>query len=319
MIILRLKAGLGNQMFQYAYAKARAIRSGVDLKIDLSWFDNQPARDTYRYYGLNHFNISSSTFKDTVNVSPIKKLLARIYKKVRRIILRESDYVYYPRLAKPVSKSKDTAVEGYWNTEKYFLEIRDLLKREFTLKEELGTAATAAKDDILRVTQNGKIPVLILFRRGDYISNAHAKSFHGALETDYFSNAVQTLISKLDAISSDLSNKIHFFITTDDVTWVKENIGESVLAHKPFTFITRPNVADYEELYLMSLCHHFILSNSTFCWWAAWLSDGAAKAAMANSNTPDTVAQKIVIGPKRWVADPKVDTRDVMPEDWIRV
>ncbi|MCF7865674.1 MAG: alpha-1,2-fucosyltransferase [Candidatus Pacebacteria bacterium] len=305
MIILKVKAGLGNQMFQYAYAKARAIRSGVELKIDLSWFDNQPKRDTFRYYGLNHFNISSDTFKDMRTISPFKKLLTRIYKKALRIISDESDYVYYPRLAKPVSKSKDVTVEGYWNTEKYFAEIRDTLKKEFTLKEALRTEAKGAEKEIYESAQSGEIPVLILVRRGDYVSNIHTKSFHGAMQTDYFSESISRMIKEL----GEDANKIHFFITTDDTPWVKENITSDILMNKPFTFISRPGVLDYEELYLMSLCHHFILSNSTFCWWAAWLSEAVEKSG----------SKKVVIGPKQWVANPKVDTRDVMPEEWIRI
>ena len=304
MIILNLRAGLGNQMFQYAYAKALAVKSGCDLKINLWWYNNQPKKDTFRYYGLNHFNVTSEALLIEDNRSKTQKIIEKVFKKIKRILFKESDYVYYPHLAKATT-SKLKVVEGYWNTEKYFIDIKDIIKKEFTLKEELGIEATNAREEINAAEKNAEIPVLILVRRGDYITNQFANAFHGALGTDYFKVAV----NEIKNIIGERFSKIRFFIACEDIDWVRRNITQEILHDRPFTCISRPGIKDYEEQYLMSLCHHFILSNSTFCWWSAWLSDAAEKVG----------TKKIVIGPKRWVANPKVDTRDVMPEDWIRI
>jgi hypothetical protein len=99
---------------------------------------------------------------------------------------------------------------------------------------------------------------------------------------------------------------IDFFVVSDDISWVKNNmyIKSKLGIHFNTTYISKPEIKDYEEIHLMSLCHNFIISNSTFSWWGAWLSK--------NKN-------KIVIGPKQWVNDPKINTQDVMPPEWIRV
>ena len=102
---------------------------------------------------------------------------------------------------------------------------------------------------------------------------------------------------------------MHIFITSDDIEWVKKHIGNNFFPGTTITYVSRPSIKDYEEITIMQSCDSFILANSTFCWWSAWLSESAEKRGK----------KKIVIGPKRWVADPSVDTKDVLPEEWIRV
>jgi hypothetical protein len=92
----------------------------------------------------------------------------------------------------------------------------------------------------------------------------------------------------------------HFFVFSDDPAWAMAHLR---LDH-PVTFVTHNGTArDYEDLRLMSLCQHQIIANSSFSWWAAWL----------NPN-PD----KIVMAPRRWFHDPSLDTRDLLPEKWLK-
>ena len=81
---------------------------------------------------------------------------------------------------------------------------------------------------------------------------------------------------------------------------MKENfeLGDSAV------YVSRPELKDYEELILMSKCKHNIIANSSFSWWGAWL----------NAN-PD----KIVIAPKQWFKTKKVNTKDIIPESWIKI
>ncbi len=292
MTILKLQAGLGNQMFQYAYARRLALETNSELKIDLWWYTNQAKIDTQRTYGLSDFNIQES-FATEKEVHLYHSLAYRLYRKVKknieRRIFNRSDFVYYP-----IKPKKNAYLEGFWNSEKYFKKYEDIIRKELSLKTELGNEAKLIQNEIINST---KTTVLIHIRRGDYILNPHASTFHGVKDVSYFENALQTLKSKL----GEVEQHIHIFVVSDDITWAKENVN---FGTSSVTFVSRPEIKDYEEIHLMSLCQHFIISNSTFSWWGAWLS---------------TSKNKIVIGPKQWVNDPSIDTRDVMPPEWIRV
>jgi len=315
MIILKLKAGLGNQMFQYAYARALELRSEkafdmkIDLRLDLRWFSHeQLAQDTERFYGLSHFNIKAGIATESevraefgYTRSFHYRASLKVYRKIQREVFGFSDYVFFPGLARPVRKAY---IDSYfWNSEGYFKDHESEIRSEFTLREPLGKAAESAVADIQAAVHAGRIPVLLTVRRGDYVSNAHIGAHHGAKDSSYYDKAIEEMQGRLGSAAS----KIHFFITTDDIPWVSENIkpadsrGDAIET----SFLSREGMTDYEEMHVMSLCHHFIIANSTFHWWGAWLSTAAGK--------------KIVIGPRKWVNDPKIDTRDVMPQAWIRL
>jgi hypothetical protein len=305
MILLKLRAGLGNQLFQYAYARALALRSSkfynehIDLLIDTSWFNNISEKDTKREYGLCHFNITSKVLSSE-EIKPESTLLKIFNKGLRRLkrdVLRWSDYVYYPSATKP---RRNACIEGFfWNTELYFKDYEDEIRGEFTLKDPLSNEALKIENEII----SKEVSVLIQVRRGDYINNQHANCFHGAKSEDYFYKAIEYMETELVKKGAKV---IDFFVVSDDISWVKNNmyIKSKLGIHFNTTYISKPEIKDYEEIHLMSLCHNFIISNSTFSWWGAWLSK--------NKN-------KIVIGPKQWVNDPKINTQDVMPPEWIRV
>ena len=82
--------------------------------------------------------------------------------------------------------------------------------------------------------------------------------------------------------------------------WAKEHFPKNF----PATFISSPEIPDYEELILMSLCKHNIIANSTYSWWGAWLN---------------TNREKVVIAPKRWFSEPSRDTKDLILSSWIQI
>ncbi len=110
---------------------------------------------------------------------------------------------------------------------------------------------------------------------------------------EYYYEAAEIIVSK--------AGDVHFFVFSDSIEWVQENLKLPY----PHSFIGQGAGKNYEDITLMSLCKHFILSNSSFGWWGAWLSP-----------TPDE--QKIVIAPKKWVTG-NLDTADLIPESWIRI
>ncbi len=307
MIILKLRAGLGNQLFQYAYARALALRSKADLAIDLNWFSNIAPGDTPRSYTLDKYNLPPSVrITDRPSPSKAVQLFRKIKAKISREVLKRSDHAYYPRLAKavPAAQSRDVEVEGFWNTEKYFRDFEDVIRAELTLKTPLGIAASAAESKLKELSRTSTL-VLLHVRRGDYVTRAESSRHHGLSGLDYYAEAIKIMQEKLR--SAD--RKPLFALASDDMDWVKENIIP-LLKGMPCEILSNPaEIKDYEEIYLMSLCQHFIIANSSFSWWGAWFSKSAEHGG----------AEKIVIGPKRWVANPSIDTRDVLPERWIKL
>lgn len=306
MIILKLRAGLGNQLFQYAYARALALRSKTNLAIDLNWFSNIAPGDTKRTYGLNTYNLPDSVkLVDRPSPSKIVQLYRKVIAKISRDIFKYSDHKYYPRLAKPVNPNIETEVEGFWNTEKYFTDAEEIIRKELTLKVPLGIEAIQKEALLLELGKTSPL-VLLHVRRGDYVTHAGANKHHGLSGLDYYTESIKVMLQKLK--EQNLTNPI-FMLASDDMDWVKENIIP-LLNDAQYEILSNLNVIkDYEEIYLMSLCHHFIIANSSFSWWGAWLSHKAK----------DGGKEKIVIGPKRWVMDAGKDTSDVLPDRWIKL
>lgn len=329
MIILKLKAGLGNQLFQYAYARARALRSKTNLMIDLTWFQNVGPNETKREFTLDKYNIQADILQITKPMNPsvvekVFKLAHRIIKKLKRIIFKYSDQTYYPKLAEPIKSIGGVipivTVEGFWNTEKYFKDFESTIRKELTLKNPLGEEASQIALKLKQYKEQGFTLILLHVRRGDYVTSIGSVKLLGITGLEYYKKAIKTILECVSPISNASTNissatsstsdtPIMFVLASDDSTWVKENIPQ-LLGNTPYEIISgRPTVKDFEELYLMSLCHHFIITNSTYSWWSAWLSESAEIAGV----------KKIVVGPEKWIVDPKIDTRDVMPKEWIRI
>lgn len=310
MILLKLKAGLGNQLFEYAYARALALRSNTELKLDLSWFENRSERDTVRTYDLSNYNIVAeiATPQDfPLRHNRFYNLYRRVTGKIKRDILGENDFTFLPKYTVPVPKGKTVYVEGHFNSEKYFADYSDTIREELTLKKPLSPIAKQVESELTSLKDAGKTLVLIHVRRGDYITNAHAQSFHGAKGVDYYKDAISRIKRELTH-QSILDDKIVLVLASDDLIWVDAVITPLLHGVQHIT-LSRSGVENYEEIYLMSQCNHFIIANSSFSWWGAWLSK---TAELAGGN-------KIVIGPAKWVNAASVKTPDVLPVNWIRI
>lgn len=299
MIVFRLKAGLGNQLFQYAYARARALRSNTDLKIDISWYKNISPKDTPRPFDLVHYNIQAEVIESSTPESKYTTLLRKVWGKIKRDVLKENDFTFYPKHFSPVNSNKTIYLEGYFNSEKYFLDYSDVIRTELTLKKPLGTEAQKTETLFTSLTNSGKIPVLIHVRRGDYVTNKNAAQFHGIKTNTYYQDA----ISRIDDLLKEDKEHMVFILASDDVPALHTEIVP-LLNNREFHILSHPSITNYEEIHLMSLCKHFIIANSSFSWWGAWLSH--------NTN-------KIVIGPKEWVSNPNIKTPHVLPDSWIRI
>lgn len=298
MIIVRLMGGLGNQMFQYAAGRRLAQVHKVPLCLDLSYFDHQTKFapfDTHRSYTLCYFNIiekiaspddqkrSAYAWKNTIS--------AKIFRLIQRGLPLQFRSVYWQKWhgfdPAVLNLGKHVVLNGYMQSWRYFADIQEIIRKEFTLREPFHPGNQCLADEICSKTSVG-----VHIRRGDYVYNSTINQVHGLCSLDYFHEAIKFMFQKV-------SNP-HFFIFSDEPEWVKENFK----LNYPVTIMMHNGVErDYEDLYLMSRCQHFIIANSSFSWWAAWLS----------SNN-----KKIIVAPKKWFAS-QYDPVDLLPDTWYRI
>lgn len=254
---------LGNQMFQYAALKALSLETGYEcflpnhlaIKPDGAFdFTNRKWLE-YRLDLLECFEINTPIQENS---------LTNLY--------QERGFTFDPSI---LLIDDSTAIEGYFQSYRYFESFEDQIRKEFTFKLEI---LERCKNIISQYTN----PVAIHVRRGDYV-----------LHPGFWTVTPEYLVSALHAF--DPGPNATYLVFSDDVEWCKEVFGEE------FIFIEGNN--QYEDLCLMSLCKHNIISNSSFSWWAAWL----------NTN-PD----KKVVAPTNWFTEPKPIT-DLYPTNWILI
>ncbi len=293
MITVKLKGGLGNQLFQYAFGRAASLKLEAPLGLDVSNYKNPDKTDTPRKYQLDVFNIQADivAHKEMNKVDAAMKFVKRIKAKIKNTTNPYSNYIFNPN---DFNLKDGDCIEGYWQSEKYFKDIETTLRHDLKLKNKLGEKASVFRDRIKQIRDNGGVVASLHIRRGDYITDKYANVYHGVLDLSYYQRAISTIQAKL------CNKPLVLFVFSDDVSWVKENLKTDT----PYICISRPEILDYEELILMSLCDHNIIANSSFSWWGAWL----------NSNK-----NKIVIAPKNWVKNPLANTNEVAPYEWIRV
>lgn len=283
MIIIKLKGGLGNQMFQYALGRNLSLIHNIPLKVDSSYLKNP--NQSNRSLRIDNFNTileEASSVEINSIVSPLQNILDIVRSKKRTVVEKSNTFNM-----NILSRNKGYFI-GHWNSEKYFKNNESIIREDFKLKNPFGEKAEIISKKIESATNSTGIHI----RRGDYVSIKKIADVHGLIPILYYENAMEKIAQKFpDA---------EFFIFSDDIKWAEENFPKKY----PVTFVSNPSILDYEELLLMSQCKHNIIANSTFSWWAAWLN--------INSN-------KTVIAPKKWFNDPSIDTTDLIPETWIKI
>ena len=282
MIITKIQGGIGNQLFQYAAGKQLAISNNTELHLDTSWYDSIDPK--YRKFELEKFNISAKIASKNES-SKFKYSFLNRWKMIIQGKHRwEEKHFHFD--SKRQRAKNNTYLSGYWQSEKYFARITDILKKEFTLKKPLPKEL-----DSLLVSIRTSNSVSVHIRRGDYLS----PQFHGiytSCDSEYYKSALSFIKTSVDSP--------RFFIFSDDIMWAK-----TLYFPENTTFITSDfGLQNYEELVIMSECKHNITANSTFSWWGAWL----------NKNP-----QKIVITPEKWFLDKNKDEADLIPPTWKKL
>lgn len=296
MITTKLEGGLGNQMFQYAAAKSLALQLNCQIHLDVSAFYK---RKIHNGFELDKFALHQNIVKiEDASTHDIIEKIGRTWFGQTLILRYLLGKIYDLKSGYYVEKSFSfdsdlfnqkcqTTIKGYWQSYKYFESIRQELLEDFRFlvpPSEMNQAL------VKKITSQNAVSLHV--RRGDYVANAHTNSYHGVCGLDYYQRAV----SEIEHVLTDPV----YFIFSDDPQWTFENLKISSDA----TYVTHnTGVNSYLDLYLMSLCKHNVIANSSFSWWGAWLNQNPSK---------------IVIAPHKWFAIEK-DTSDLVPPAWIKL
>lgn len=280
MNVIRIMGGLGNQMFQYAlYYKF--MHMGIETKVDISYYQNENAHNGYELEEIFEVTSAKASPKECkkmafYKINKINRMLIRIYRRkafYSHIYTREAGY------DKNILKLRNKYIEGYFQSEKYFEDIKDDIKSIYKFKSNYPQNVEKWLEDIKNTNA-----VSVHIRRGDYSTTG----MRLLCNTNYYKNAIEYLKAKLE-------NPV-FYIFSNDVGWCKQNFdGEEF---KIVTGNTGKN--SFWDMFLMSQCKHNIIADSSFSWWSAWLN---------------AYKDKIIIAPEKWEAGKNKFT-NIIPETW---
>jgi len=270
-VICILKGGLGNQLFTYAAAKRLAIYNNAELVIDVS---SGFIRD-YKYkrkFMLMPFNIDARLVSYNKKLMPFIRLRRKILIELeelgllkRKLYINQKGNDFNPSILR-LQFRKRIYFEGYWQSEKYFMDVKDVIYKEFEIIPPLDKTNQEIAGLIKR-----KNSVCIHVRWFDNPNNTNAGN---NLNLEYYTKAISMIKKKIVFP--------HFFIFSDYPEQTKQLIK---LSESESTYINNNNGDEnaYADFWLMTLCDHFIIANSTFSWWGAWLSKNSSKIVIAPS------------------------------------
>jgi|SRR3989344_5063032 len=289
MIITKLHGGMGNQMFQYALGRALSLRCKVSFKLDIGTYKiKNPS--VQRHYDLDVFNIVEEIAQEK-EIPPLYRIgeqnpfLSKSKKLLKKIFKNKGNEKFFHFDSRVLSSGPDVYLDGYWQSPKYFEGYEDVIRKDFTLKN----TPTQNIQNLAKEISEARA-LCIHVRRGDYVGNPD----HEVVTKGYYNQCIGE-ISKTKSIS-----KIYVF--SDDIDWCRNNLSFSF----PTMFVENEYAGTKGEghMFLMSLCKYFVIPNSTFSWWAAWLC---------------SYKDKIVICPQKWFPDESIDTSNLIPKEWIRI
>lgn len=285
-IVVRLIGGLGNQMFQYAAARAAALRTGSDLVLDTRAYD----RGGPTAYALHRFridaHIGSAAELPPGRDRPLRYAAWRQFGRSPRFV-RERGLGFNPNILNP---GDDVYLHGYFQSERYFADFANRIRQDLEFVAPPNGENTRWLDAI-RAEEHA---VSLHVRRGDYVSDTKSQGAHGTCSAGYYASAFAHL-------RAAVGGRLALFVFSDDPDWAEANLSFNAPMH-----VARHNGRStaHEDLRLMAACRHHIIANSTLSWWGAWL---------------DALPDKIVVAPERWFADPELSNPDIVPPGWKQV
>lgn len=293
MVISHVIGGLGNQMFQYAAARALSLARAAPLYLDVSDF---PGYELHQGFELARVFCCPISLAQPAAIRSLlgwqsSRLAQRILGSASLSALRSPRFVVEPHFHYWAGLRKvplPCYLKGYWQSERYFADAADTIRADFSFREPTNGKNLELEQEISRINA-----VSLHVRRGDYVSNPKTLAVHGVCSLDYYREAIRYIEERVVAP--------HFFIFSDDLNWVKKEIP---ISHPCYHVDHNRGAASYNDMRLMSFCRHHIIANSSFSWWGAWL---------------DPRPDKIVVAPKKWFNNYQADTSDLIPHGWVRL
>jgi len=301
MIITRLTGGLGNQMFQYAAGLALAEHLRTVLKLDVSWFSNDPAYEAHNRYALSCLNVT----EQFATAEEVDRVRGHGFTRIEKISARLAKALSFDRYASQFSQPSNvhyepgggfypeffdqpdhTYLHGIWQSPRFFESIANLLRLHFSFRypPQPRVAEAAA------MIQTDGPSAAVHFRRGDYVRNPSFNKQIGVVSLDYYDRAL--------ALLREQAPDVKLYIFSDDIDAIEREFKPPV----PHVFmrVTQP-WHSYDKIRLMSLCDHAIISNSTFAWWSAWLNPNPSR---------------LVFAPTPWFSGSEYSNADILPQSW---
>lgn len=268
MLMLQMAGGMGNQMFVYALYKALEKR-GKEVCVD----DFTHYREIGRYdnileeiFPLSYRRGTRATYNALTDSSmlPWHRIRRKLFGRNQKVYEEKTAIVFEPT----VFEQNNACLIGYWQSERYFENVKEELRREFLFDwTHFPEKAWRYREQMERTNS-----VSLHVRRGDYLQDKFAAIFGGICTETYYCGA-------MDYCREHFPN-CHFFLFTNDAEWGR------LYAKDDVTFVDCGGTGDYVDMALMSCCRHHIIANSSFSWWGAWL---------------DTNPDRTVIAPAQWL------------------
>lgn len=292
VIIVKVMGGLGNQMFQYALGRRLSQDRGVPLRLDLSWFEENSNRSgtAKREFALSEWRIDAKRANAEELMlfplsRPLLKGLSRYLSPLVRPVITERSFRYDHQV---LSVPKTAYLAGYWQSARYFASIKGKLRLEFSMNLPPCAHVQRLAEE---AGQAGSISIHV--RRGDYVNTPATNAFHGVCGIDYYRAAAKHLAGEVA--------EPRFLVLSDDLSWAREHLNLGW----PTSFVEHDvSCTPHNDMWLMSLCQHHVIANSSFSWWGAWLGANPAKK---------------VVAPEKWFRRMDIDTTDLIPEGWARI
>lgn len=299
--VIMLSGGLGNQMFQYAFYLQRSSVSCGKVYIDDYSVMKEKTHNGLEIDSLFNLKYDSPPFVLGLLVKLIRKIhffrksgkytlicrsVLSLFKLFDVNVIEEiEDGVYNEAY---IEKKKGISVFlGYWQTEKYFIQINELVRQQYAFKTKI--LSDKSKDLYEKIVNSKSVSIHI--RKGDYLSSEYYATHGCVCNNEYYEKAISIILSKRKSPS--------FVVFSDDIGWVKKNLN---IPGPVFYVDWNKGKDSWQDMYLMSQCRDNIIANSSFSWWAAWL----------NPNP-----EKIIISPSSFLANKK--TVDTVPDTWIKL
>jgi len=294
MIISNILGGIGNQMFQYAAGRALSVKTNQKLLLDLRDFSNYYLHQGYelsRVFNVPTDNADQTTLNDVLGWRS-SQLARRVLRRPQFEWLRGKQFVqepcssFWPDFFK---LNGDCYLSGYWQSEHYFKSIESLIRKDFSFREDL--LSERNYDMAAEIVKSQSVSLHI--RRGDYISNTKNREIMSECSSGYYQNAINHIVEKIECPI--------FYVFSDEMSWVKQNLCITF----PCVYVEHNQGHEsFQDMWLMSLCKHHIIANSSFSWWGAWLNPKS---------------EKLVVAPKTWFNNSYFNDRDLIPNRWIRL